>query len=235
MSKRITPQGWHGMLMKGELVQATIEGRKTQTRRIVKNQHELQLSMDGLVDRRRDGEWLGAFHPGRGTFSVDCPYGKVADRIWVRETFYCDDYRYPDGPVGEMRELLEYRAGHECRNWEQGCPCADEEGRSHWRSSMLMPWWASRLALEITGLRVERLQEITEVDAKREGFSRCADCTDEDEHGAWSHFREAWDKINGHRVSDFWWDGNPWVWVIGYRKLDGKPMDLARHEEDLFR
>jgi hypothetical protein len=105
----------------------------------------------------------------QGAFVGKCPYGAPGDRLWIRETFYCDHAEYPDAPVDEMKPMLEYRVGHDCRTWEAGCPCRDDNGASSWRPSTHMPRWASRLTLEIVSVSIERLQAMTDADAVAEG------------------------------------------------------------------
>jgi hypothetical protein len=202
------------ILFSGPMVRAILDGRKTKTRRIVKPQPERQPGMchyspTGWAETDANGGCLchrvvrGGFWPGQ--------------RLWVRETFDCDHCEYPHGDVAEMRTMLDYRATHDCTTWEAGCPCNDENGRSSWRPSIYMPRWASRITLEVTGVRVERLQDISEADAMAEGVGGRAQedayssCRDE--------FAALWDSINGKRAP---WESNPWVWVVEVTRCEGE-------------
>jgi hypothetical protein len=136
------------ILFSGPMVLAILAGKKTQTRRVIKPSWSRCLDLDDPDDREKA--------------RLGCPHGTSRDRLWVRETFYCDDYRYPNAPPEELLQLMEYRADHDCRTWEAGCPCCDEEGRASWRPSIHMPRWASRITLEVIAVRVERVQSISE-------------------------------------------------------------------------
>lgn len=230
------------ILFKGRLVRRILAGGKTQTRRIMKPQPEhLQVHTwkgKTLYDAEHRIWWwkthsfenLIDFDDGRRELAALSPYGVVGDRLWVKETFYCDDYRYPDGPREELLESMEYRADHDCTTWEAGCPCADDEGRSCWRPSIHMPRWASRISLDIVTVRAERLLDITEEDAIAEGVAvgdipaddygprRIGYCAEDDGKcvllpTARAVFEELWKSINGPES----WDANPWVWVIEFK------------------
>lgn len=187
------------IIFSGYSVQAILAGRKSQTRRLVKPQPS---PAHHYSDERR------------------CPYGVPGDRLWVRESFYCDHFEYPHADREEMLEMISYRAGHDCRDWEDGCPCSSD-GRSWWRSPLHMPRWASRITLEVTGVRVERLQNITEADAMAEGADtnpikikingELADFYPMNHRIA---FSVHWNIINGKRSP---WDSNPLVWVVSFK------------------
>lgn len=173
------------ILFSGPMVRAILEGRKTVTRRVIR----------------------GSLPTDPAPVHFACPYGRKGDRLWVRETFYCDDYRYPDAPVEDLRRLLEYRADHRCANWEAGCPCRDENGRSNWRPSIHMPRWACRLELEVVSVRAERLHEITDgAEVLAEGVLTSSR----------DGFANLWDEINGKRAP---WRDNPWVWRVEFRRV----------------
>ena len=129
------------------MVRAIQDGRKTQTRRVVKPQP---------VARDETGPYIQiplTYPDLPGVTFMDrkhisCPYGQPGDRLWVRETWY------NDVPDEQDRRYIEYRADHDCRHWEGECPCRDADGRSAWRPSIHMPRWASRITLE-NGLRLE--------------------------------------------------------------------------------
>ena len=181
-----------GMIFNGEMVRAILDGRKTQTRRIMKNQPAGDYPDTPALIRSVDGgfQWYG--HYGESSI-FNCPFGAVGDRIWVRETWA----RYN---IDQDSHDMAYRA----------TPPADwpEEGR--WRPSIHMPRWASRLTLEITGVRIERLNDISEDDARDEGApTEC--CVIGDKH--FLGFRSLWKSIYGEES----WKSNPWVWVIEFK------------------
>jgi hypothetical protein len=177
------------------------------------------------------------------------PYGSPGDRLWVRETWYCDDHTagnfkrarigYVSEPptdaefIEQWRDAMDYRATHDCNMYEDGCPCRDDDGRSAWRPSIYMPRWASRITLEVTKVRVERLHAITEDDARAEGvqpfFERFTHIGRDQqldgelclERPYRSSFKCLWDEINGDRAL---WVSNPFVWVVEFRRLDEEQL-----------
>ena len=193
-----------GMIFNGEMVRAILDGRKTQTRRIMKNQPAGDYPDTPALIRSVDGgfQWYG--HYGESSI-FNCPFGAVGDRIWVRETWAEAGAGAPD--------LKLYRANypeHVPTNYEN-VPPADE---IRWTPSIHMPRWASRLTLEITGVRVERLNDISECDAKSEGApTEC--CVIGDKH--FLGFRSLWKSIYGEES----WKANPWVWVIEFKRVKG--------------
>lgn len=216
------------MLMSGPMVRAILEGRKTQTRRICS--HRYGIGFLGGQGQKDDPECWGYSFDGpdhhgyvvlarglnerhnHGCISMPCPYGEPGERLWVRETWFDD--MPGDAPMLEDGRIL-YRADHDCRSFEAGCPCnPDGDGkRSEWRSPRFMPRWASRLTLEVTDARVERLQDISEEDAVAEGVARdVPGCV----RGARTAFASLWDTINGKRAL---WASNPFVWAISFRRV----------------
>jgi len=166
----------------------------------------------------------------------DCPYGQPGDRLWVRETF--SDVNtdagpgicYKDGSIHFCQDdafPVEYHRypGMKFCNW-YGDLMRGTEGT--WRPSIHMPRWASRITIEIESVRVERVQEITQADARAEGvesedfLNRLEHATCVAPEGAIlpsprSEFKNLWDSINARR--GFGWDVNPWVWVITFRRV----------------
>lgn len=178
------------ILFSTPMVQAILAGRKSQTRRVIK-------SKTGTFDvcKTKEGNIVGieaTDDEGRLIDSVICPYGKVGDVLWVRETFRPKSHSFPTG------EHFEYRATAEV----DGNP-TDEP----WKPCTFMPKDAARIWLKITGVRVERLQDISEEDAKAEGiFAESAkEC-----------FQTLWQSINGEGS----WNDNPWVWVIEFERIE---------------
>lgn len=187
------------ILFNSDMVRALREGRKTVTRR-TRGLEKINAEPDAWAyGWAVDGEpGQGAdFHAFKRRGSVDqmllgCPFGIAGDRLWTRETFYCDDFEYPNGSIDAMRDALDYRATHDCANWEAGCPCIDDEGRGRWRPSIHMPRWASRDTLEVISARPERLHAMDRKDAYVEGI------------GAGDNFP---------------WSKNPWTWRVEFRRL----------------
>lgn len=185
------------ILFSTPMVQAIHAGRKTQTRRAIKF------------------EWCGSaealMHQATFDPAYKCPYGQPGDRLWVRETWGLMCYHDPtdwcaDSIVGVSESDLRERYTLEhAANWKL------PNESSHWRPSIHMPRWASRITLEIVAVRVERLQEITEEDAKAEGVEPYAPDDGQYRLG----FRELWELINGPDS----WAMNPWVWVIEFKEV----------------
>ncbi|MCU3600555.1 MULTISPECIES: hypothetical protein [Enterobacteriaceae] len=181
-----------GMIFNGEMVRAILDGRKTQTRRPLKWK---QTRFTEIGEREDGSRWPWSEDAEHACdFWHPCPFGAVGDRIWVRETWA----RYN---IDQDSHDMAYRA----------TPPADwpEEGR--WRPSIHMPRWASRLMLEITGVRVERLQAITLGDICKE-----IGCGLYDFRPATYGFQvweELWKSIYGEEN----WQANPWVWVIEFK------------------
>ncbi|EAA5984243.1 morphogenetic protein [Salmonella enterica subsp. enterica serovar Anatum] len=197
-----------GMIFNGEMVRAIFDGRKTQTRRIMK----VQPDEDGLA-KVIDGPFVDT--SGR---IYRCPFGIPGDRIWVRETFQGPLFDYE-----QMEAYLEDSSKFEkpefCQYAADGKPApeyydADDNLRHGWRPSIHMPRWASRILLEITDVRVERLNNISECDAKSEGGpTECTLIGDKYFPG----FRSLWKSIYGKES----WAANPWVWVIEFKRIEG--------------
>lgn len=166
------------------MVRALLAGTKTQTRRVLK---QVQIRSAGMPEP----EW-------RSVHAL-CPYGQPGDRLWVREAF--------SGSIAYERHgypLKEW--GNKVWYWADGNPDIGDWTRQ--RPSIHMPRHLSRVLLEVTGVRVERLQDISEADAMAEGTTRHPD-------GRWHAYRSLWTHINGSSS----WDSNPWVWVVDFRRL----------------
>lgn len=160
-----------------------------------------------------------------------CPHGKVGKRLWVRETWAIgvstgNSWHSEDGPIRTMHEPWRYQRRYRGSGESGFC--------GKWRPSLLMPRWACRLVLELTEVRVERLQEISEADAQAEGAAFVCElcgCDLDTDHGAAVHFacddpdcerashregfRRLWESINGAGS----WALNPWVWVLEFREV----------------
>lgn len=210
------------ILFSAPMVRAILEGRKTQTRRIVKSRHLLNGGDPGDVGAltrlaREYGDPIESNCYGvqfdcdglRGVVSVPMtsPFGEPGDRLWVRETFV----------RREKYEETYYRADH---------PDFDPFAHNGWRPSIFMPRKWSRITLEVTGVRVERLHAISEQDAQAEGaeiasvFRRrvypSSQAALAEERGHRVGFENLWHEINGRES----WLANPWVWVVEFRRVD---------------
>lgn len=198
------------MIYNAEMVRALLDGRKTQTRRPVKFPvHDKNLGCE-LAGNELAGE-LSA-----GNY-LNSAFGKPSDRIWVRETFQGPLFNYEqmdeyleDSSKFEKPEFCQYAADGGHRPEYQD---ADDNLRHGWRPSIHMPRWASRILLEITNVRVERLKSISDGDAIREGCSttdmKSGDCVAD-------VFARLWASIYG----DESWNSNPWVWVIEFKRIE---------------
>lgn len=191
----------HPILFKDEMIRAILKGRKTQTRRVVKlpKNHVWGSFFDGQICPENDLSSLG--------YPVDelrCPYGQPGDRLFVREAFrLCAE---ADGIKPRDTDAA-YRVWYEA-------DAPHQLGFGKLRPSMFMPRWASRITLEMTGVRVERLQACNEVDAIAEGAPWAAfGAPQEGSHKA--GFAALWESINGPGS----WDANPWVWCINFRRV----------------
>jgi hypothetical protein len=205
------------ILFSGDMVRAILEGRKTQTRRLIKPQPDYFYNMVMGDPRPIKGLSYGAVKSGND-IQIKCPFGQPGDRLWVRET-WCEFPKFE----------YHYRA-----DW---CTERDEEfwqavSDMKWRPSIHMPREASRILLEIDEIRVERLADITEEDAKAEGLDfrsylyKDGDDTRYTESNLpvvfgvtfRNSFAGLWDSIYAKQGAG--WDANPWVWVVKLHRID---------------
>lgn len=231
------------IIFNSEMVCAILDGRKTQTRRIMKPQPDLV----GPEDWHWNG-WRWQEHPGttlKGP-DEDCPYGQPGDRLWVRETW--SDVNLQGAPG------IAYRADDDIRDLMAEPSFHDEDGafnydddrvkpyhfaawsedllsgaEGRWRPSIHMPRWASRITLEVTSVRAERLNDISVEDAQSEGCAK-PDLPPElrgvagdfvaDER---TTFAILWNRINGRGA----WAENPWVWVVEFKRVDSSALGKA--------
>lgn len=210
------------ILFSAPMVRAILDGRKTQTRRIIKPQPE------GIVDGNPYWHVGGFRTSGLSLNPLECPYGKPGDRLWVRESFKTD-IRDPLNCViyTATPEYGKYRdTGELVRSSfpDGSLPTREESERAmlpkFWKGkpSIHMPRWASRITLDITDVRVERLQDISEEDAIAEGCERRECCTGSGRpiYPAVFAFRELWESIHERGL----WDANPWVWVVEFERIE---------------
>ncbi|HHB9052676.1 TPA: hypothetical protein ACN7AU_001070 [Klebsiella pneumoniae] len=217
-----------GMIFNGEMVRAILDGRKTQTRRIMAPQPADDIERCIFPNPEAIGWKSSLRHKHGSTTAHFCHYGKPGDRIWVRETFQGPLFDYDlmnsyckDPTPFEKPEFCVYKA--------DGVPApefydADDELHCCWRPSIHMPRWASRILLEITDVRVERLNAISQEDAQAEGMELTGwrpTYSDPDSGGEvmtpYDNFAELWSSIYG----DESWKANPWVWVISFKRVEG--------------
>jgi len=217
------------IIFNAEMVRAVLEGRKTQTRRIMKVQPEsAEFESRFIIYSTKPseiGKWCwaepGVFVNPRRSALFSCPFGAVGDRLWVRETWA--DVNHEGCPAvayradGEVRDLNEDDGEENDHNLEKYLFAnwypdliSGTEGR--WTPSIHMPRWASRITLEITGVRVERLQDISEADCAAEGLGSpfLRDYKK-------PKFAALWQSIYGEES----WQANPWVWVIEFKRVEG--------------
>lgn len=226
------------ILLNAPMVRATLEGRKTQTRRIVKPQPDIPDWQNWYHMTPKNGKErfrkVAVDWPDDDSDDIYCPYGQEGDRLWVRETWKYFDWTEDGYPfvmysADDTRRLCE-QIGDDWgeRLLDIWAELSIKENYSidkrasdrRWRPSIHMPRWASRILLEITGVRVERLNGINEADAIAEGI-------EQHKTGLWlpcaekgkAHidprlaYRDLWESINGPGS----WAANPWVWVIEFK------------------
>jgi len=183
----------HPIIFSSEMVKAILEGRKSQTRRVIKPMmNPIAFAGFKIVGKDKVLQYTqtpsGIMQHPRG--ERKCPYGKVGDRLWVRESWAM-------GGNGAYYKT-------------------DQDGTVNhaWKSPLFMPRWASRITLEIADIRVERLQEISEKDAYLEGVNIWYR-GDAEPNTNKEAFEYLWNSL---AKKDFKWKDNPWVWVISFWK-----------------
>lgn len=200
-----------------EMVLAILDGRKTQTRRIIKPSRGQEWLSDELlqsskpsvltpshVTKPSNDYGVQLLHPNGGPLGwVKFPFGQIGDQLWVKETWHGGD---------DTLENVFYKASDRCFLKYGVCQCS-------WRPSIFMPRKFSRITLQITNVRVQKLQDITEADCHKEGVEG---------HGvspmsidqipvAIANFKALWNSIYGQ--FEFAWSKNPWVWVIEFKRV----------------
>ena len=200
------------ILFSAEMVRAIFGGNKTMTRRIVKPQPTWVQAHTAYIGRKI------------GIHEVLCPYGRKGDRLWVRETWQCVHvYIDPETGYGDDIKVAKEIPKEKDSYWRP-IYAADQEYEENswdrgfrWRPSIHMPRWASRLSLEVTDVRIERLQAINADDAIDEGIETetIGSCRE-----AVEAFARLWESINGPGS----WAENPWVWAVSFKlkRREGK-------------
>lgn len=200
----------HPILFSAPMVEAILDGRKTQTRRLFMP----KVDTDGALQLGDTEQWQPML-VGEMLKPVRCPYGVPGDRLWVKETYYSE--KQEQAGTGAVRWVVHLdgspRIGAFYRATQPLAPT------KRWKPAIHMPRCLSRIKLEVTGVRVERLQDITEEDARAEGVE--ARVCGQDESGPIRSYRTGfvylWQQINGERAN---WLSNPWVWVVGFKRLE---------------
>lgn len=212
------------ILFSAPMVRAILEGRKTVTRRPVK---AIKAHADGFMMLDHGKGWwpynaFGDFasdHEGM-EYPIACPYGKPGDRLWVRETWYCDHFEVQQGPYlrpADMLDLDRSREDGELVYTADGLTPYEQE-QPVWKPSIHMPRWASRILLEVTDVRVERLQDISRADIRAEGLQCPPELASDDvspNYRDW--YPAAWRELLESTGGD--WDANPWVWVVSFKRV----------------
>jgi len=230
----------HPILFSGPMVRAILEGRKTQTRRVIKPQP--YIVADGWMWAKVAHliENLSGTRYVKSKMAPLCPYGAPGDRLWVREThwkdkrdpdscvIYAHDPRYfkykRDGILGRCEHEDFARTNLTLEEAENAV-----QSNKNWKKhpSIHMPRWASRINLEITDIRVERLDVITKTDIRAEGVEVQYLDHDGDDYNfrfsekqiGYANFRYLWDSINAKR--GYPWKDNPWIWVVEFKRVTG--------------
>ncbi|MEQ4693420.1 hypothetical protein [Providencia manganoxydans] len=216
-----------GIIFNSEMVRAILDGRKTQTRRIMKPQPKpnenggfswpsnICQSMINIKEMMQNNEGAWA-----GIAGIACPHGGVGDRLWVRETWMPDPPR--DGTWSDIefygcKDSKLSMIPERFRKPEHCIHRASWKGSElvGWTPSIHMPRWASRITLEITDVRVERLQAASDKDFKAEGYPLDRGLTG-GSTDAFCWFRHLWDSVS---KPDCNFESNPWVWVIEFKRV----------------
>lgn len=245
----------HPILFNGEMVRAVLDGRKTQTRRVMKvqppsDEYKMCQLMDSTAreDRKNIYKWHWVIVEGLNIKKSDenyfnVPYGFKGDRLWLRETFviesdqeYIGEVEIPtDRPIkiestfeGSKYHLIpHYRATEP----EPNIVFSDQDSmddRTRWKPSIFMPRWASRITLEITDVRAERVQDIIKKpqDIEAEGVHYDIDAKiigpcEGDAGNLIEGFSDLWNSINAKRNDGIYsWESNPWVWVVEFKRIE---------------
>jgi len=218
----------HPILFSGEMVKAILDERKTQTRRLIKPQpywRERDLnSLSAAGWHWADGHSeLSHWHEEQAfasALSRFCPYGQVGSALWVRETHYRFGHWNKNGLTKIGKQKWTFKVENREVKYFDNAPEKVERGKmAHgWfkRPSIFMPRWASRITLEITGIRVERVQDISTEDCIAEGLS--STLREYDAEVDLKHkYRALWDSINAKR--GYSWESNPRVWIIEFKRV----------------
>ena len=203
------------------MIRAILRGEKTQTRRIIKvpgipNEQIIKMVQFRDRDGKPTGEWGVCTHDRVISKHIRCPYGAPGDRLWVREALLVTSMGFDYAADGA--ECLDLADANEDQIdlWDRRC---HEEGPDLHPTkipSIHMPRWASRILLEVTDVRVERLQDISEADARAEGAPWAPSVITGNHPKPIVSFERLWESIHGPDS----WAENPWLWVIEFRRIE---------------
>lgn len=222
------------ILFSGPMIRAILAGTKTQTRRVCSARvleaiQFLTGSSDGseptgLCQGSTPDNRLRIWsedYPDEGSIAVDCPYGKPGDRLWARETW---------GFTSQVRADWSHTYSDHNKAFLRFAADGAQSDVPRWRPSIHMPRWASRISLEVTSVRVERLHDIGTADALAEGIPQTAGEAvalglfpengpghEWDNRTSVENYAHLWDQINGKRAP---WASNPWVWVVSFKRVE---------------
>lgn len=202
------------ILFSAPMVRAILDGRKTVTRRPVKVQPRSRAD-------------IGSYGKGQPFIrnpdvtkrNPECPFGKPGDRLWVRETWYCDHSEVMSGPYLKPDDLdISEARDHGTLIYAADGLTPYEADHPVWKPSIHMPRWACRILLEITAVRVERLQDISRADIRAEGLQGPPELASDDvspNYRDWypAAWKELWNSTGGD------WEANPWVWVVEFKRV----------------
>lgn len=230
------------ILFSDAMVQAILDGRKTQTRRCVKNApsdatiasqfykqtgpYSLEATSSWKFSRQSpmpDG--VGFSVCAELLAMIRCPYGMPGERLWVKQGVWCYNESLPRGKNGQLKwPKLSFDDGVRwfALHCEYTARMNSKPNRGDTLNKMYAPRWACNLPLEVKSVRVERVQEISEQDAMAEGVDAVS-IADVPRQAAWSRrqdFSRLWDSINGKRPGCSWQE-NPWVWVVEFERVEG--------------
>jgi hypothetical protein len=227
------------ILFSGPMVRAILAGQKTQTRRVCKQAMGMGMGTDPAASVHPDGSGKGfvAWWPSAvsaretaklypGDEGFHCPYGLPGDRLWVKETLSIKSRQR----VAYRADMMSYGIADEMDLCTGACipdskmfpvKLLGDRGLK-WRSSLLMPRWASRLILEVTAIGIERLHQISREDAMAEGIDADGGDDAHRNRSTVENFAQTWDHLNGKRPGCAWRD-NPWVWVVSFKNEKTPP------------
>lgn len=206
------------ILFSAPMVRAILESRKTVTRRALNAQALKNIGYGVQLGECHELPREGPLHPNSiGYYTDFCPFGQPGDRLWVRETFIdlrgtgVEHRPDPDGP------LQRYAYAADCRPGSHSDEARKDFGLKY-KPSIHMPRAACRILLEITDVRVERLQDISRADIRAEGLQCPPELASDDvspNYRDWypAAWRELWNSTGGN------WDANPWVWVVEFKRV----------------
>lgn len=206
------------ILFSGSMVRAILEGRKTQTRRVIKPQPENESARQYKHFKQGTCTWVD--NDGK---IVKCPYGRPGHRLWVKETHYRYGKWLKNGKTPTGRQKWRFKPLTEELHYFDDPP-DDVKGTSYrkeaWykRPSIFMPRWASRINLEITAIRVERVKDITREDVLAEGLRPLGYGRVTEPQYCIKPFGDLWDTINAKR--GYPWKDNPWIWVVEFKRVE---------------